>query len=325
MHVIANIVPVRSRKRCEGGGCAFAAVRRSVVRANGYRRGDACADLRRLEPWRSAFWTGTALGILNYDVDVHDLVRRGRIGVHIADVARLRGQEVLLTDGTLLEGIDALVCATGWKKQCSVRFTGLGSGQPGSLGGLSDSQRQELAGEADDSILASFPMLDSRGGTTHPAKHGPDPAQPPAEPLRNHRFIVPADAALLPRRNLAYAGMLSSISTSTTASVQALWICAFFDAKLSRDPLAQDPARLTRETMLHTQFGRWRHPAGRYGAEAPDLAFDALPYADLLLNDLGLPSWRKPSWPRELMEPYDPRDYAGLVGEWARSHRRDGP
>ncbi|KAG5973383.1 hypothetical protein E4U55_000574, partial [Claviceps digitariae] len=301
----------------------WAALSADVVRARGYRQRHACAELRKLEPWRSAFWTGSALSIHNYARDVHDLVRRGRIGVHIADVARLRGQEVLLTDGTLFTDVDALVCATGWVKQCPVRFVGLDPDcRPGSLGALSAQERQMLVSEADASILASFPMLSSSRNNGNDDDDDiktkdttPPPHQPPPEPpLRNHRFIVPADGSHLSRRNLAYAGMLSTVSTPIVATVQALWISAFFDGKLQREP--PPPDQLTREVMLHTQFSRWRYPSGRYGAEVPDLAFESLPYVDLLLNDLGVRTWRKRSWVRELVEAYEPRDYAGLVDEW---------
>lgn len=295
------------------------------VRTRSYRR-HACADLRKLEPWQSMFWYGSSLAIDNYPHDPRDLVRRGRIRVHIADVASLNGKEVLLADGTLLQDVDAVVCATGWKKQSPVRFIGLDPGcSPGSLGALSAKERHRLASEADASILASFPMLDSssKKGSSSSTKtctdddsaSPADPApQPPSEILRNHRFMVPADDTHVSGRNLAYAGMISTVSTTILATVQALWICAFFDGKLKREPPAQD--ELAKEVMLHTQFARWRYPAGRYGLEVPDLAFDSLPYVDLLLKDLGLRSWRKRSWVRELVEAYSPRDYAGLVDEW---------
>ncbi|KAG6320288.1 hypothetical protein E4U44_006359 [Claviceps purpurea] len=290
----------------------WAALGSDIVRVNGYRRH---AELRKLQPWRSIFYTGSALGIHNYARNVHDLVRQGRIKVHISDVACLRGREVLLADGTSLDGVDALICATGWTKQCPIRFIRAGPAPSSSLDALSPETMQELASEADDSILASFPML--RDSHTSKMDDGPNHGGP----LRNYRFIVPVNATHLSRRTLAYAGMLSSVSTPIIATVQALWICAFFDGKLARAPPREPvwgPAHdaLAREVMLHTQFGRWRYPCGRYGAAVPDLALEALPYVDLLLNDLGVRSWRKGSWVRDLLEGYEPGDYAGLVQEW---------
>lgn len=75
------------------------------------------------------------------------------------------------------------------------------------------------------------------------------------------------------------------------------------------------------ETLLHNRFGKWRYPgpgaakAGKY----PDFVFDALPYLDLLLSDLGLRVHRKGGWWSEICEAYSPRDYKGLVGEWLKN------
>ena len=50
------------------------------------------------------------------------------------------------------------------------------------------------------------------------------------------------------------------------------------------------------------------------------MAFDSLPYVDLLLKDLGLSRHRKGGWGwRELFVPYDQGDYRGLVAEWIKN------
>ena len=50
------------------------------------------------------------------------------------------------------------------------------------------------------------------------------------------------------------------------------------------------------------------------------MAFDSLPYVDLLLTDLGLSCHRKGGWGwRELFVPYDQGDYRGLVAEWIKN------
>jgi hypothetical protein len=52
------------------------------------------------------------------------------------------------------------------------------------------------------------------------------------------------------------------------------------------------------------------------------MAFDSLPYVDLLLTDLGLSRHRKGGWGwRELFVPYDQSDYRGLVAEWIKNIR----
>ena len=66
--------------------------------------------------------------------------------------------------------------------------------------------------------------------------------------------------------------------------------------------------------MLHTQWGKWRYPRG-YGAYLPDLAFDAMTYVDLLLNDLGIKVNGKINVFRDFFTPYGPDDIVGLVEE----------
>lgn len=44
--------------------------------------------------------------------------------------------------------------------------------------------------------------------------------------------------------------------------------------------------------------------------------FDAVPYLDMLLKDLGLEHKRKGSCLKEIFHAYGPEDYQGLVEEW---------
>lgn len=80
------------------------------------------------------------------------------------------------------------------------------------------------------------------------------------------------------------------------------------------------------DTVLHSQFGWWRHPSAGdgLGSRFPDMAFESLPYVDLLLRDLGLKRWRKGVRWREWFEPYGLEDYKGLVGEWMETVKHPG-
>ena len=140
------------------------------------------------------------------------------------------------------------------------------------------------------------------------------PETSPNRPFQLYRFITPP--AALATRNLAFAGMTTTISTSIVAQAQALWICAFFDAKLDRLP-SRETAQW--EAVLHSRFGKWRYPCG-YGARLPDFVFDAVPYVDMLLRDVGVKTHRKKSKIAEIWEPYGAADYKGLVNEWKRTH-----
>ncbi len=73
------------------------------------------------------------------------------------------------------------------------------------------------------------------------------------------------------------------------------------------------------ETELQNRFGKWRYTAG-HGSLFPDFVFDAVPYLDMLLGDLGLQNRRKNgSFWKEIFEPYGPEDYRGLVQEWVKT------
>ncbi|KAK2593874.1 hypothetical protein QQS21_008394, partial [Conoideocrella luteorostrata] len=292
----------------------WAALSSEVVESHGY---NDHPELFKLKPWQSAFWTGSGVGIHNYPTNFFDLVKQGKISVHVADVASVGGTSIHLTDGSTLDDVDVVVCATGWTKESTIRFIDC---EPSScITRLPASDKQALLSAADSSILSAFPILKDQPVLRH---HTAAPAAAAAttsrkqkkhgrEPFRNYRFIVPPDH--VPHRNIAYAGMVSTVSTAMFANAQALWIAAFFDGKLRRGPKTQE--EVTKEVLLHTEFGKWRYPCG-YGAELPDFAFDSLPYVDLLLNDLGLKPHRKATQLMELTEPYKPWDYKGLVDEW---------
>ncbi|KAK7402570.1 hypothetical protein QQX98_011675 [Neonectria punicea] len=267
----------------------------AVIQDHGY---DEHPELFKLKPWQNAFWTGSGIGIHNYPTSFFDLVKDGKIRVHIADITRLDGTTVYLTNGEAIE-TEAVICATGWKKESSIKFLNFSTDLS-----ASPTEREHLSNQADKEIRDTFPGLKAQPVLRYEPKK--------EEPLRNYRFIVPSGAVF--NRNIAFAGMVSTTSTSMFATTQALWISAFFDGKLKRSPKSTDD--VTKEIMLHSQFGKWRYPCG-YGASLPDFAFDSLPYVDQLLNDLGLSSHRKKTAMMELVEPYKPKDYKGLSQEWS--------
>ena len=150
-----------------------------------------------------------------------------------------------------------------------------------------------------------------------PRSERPDAAtgEVPNQPFRLFKFMVPA--ATIHERNIAFAGMISTITTAMCAQAQALWISAYLDGRLDRAPADAVEARHT--TVIHSQFGKWRYPCG-YGARLPDFVFDAVPYVDMLLRDVGLENHRKGNWVRDIFEPYGPEDYRELPAEWRGKH-----
>lgn len=273
-----------------------------VLQQNQY---DNHPELQKLKPWYSCFWIGSGLSILNYDTSFFDMVRTGKVRVHIEDVSRLAPGQVILESGRVLEA-DAMICSTGWKKESSIKFRGLsaaGLGLP-----INEKERANLGLEYDHKVLDRFPILKVQPVLRTKPKS-------PAEPLRYYRFMVPS--TMVANRNLAYAGMISSVSTAICASTQGLWITAFFDGKLERE--AQSQEDITREIMMHTQWGKWRYPCG-YGASLPDFVFEGIPYVDMLLKDIGIKNKRKSSLIQELISPYTPADYNGVLEEFRQKH-----
>lgn len=271
-----------------------------VVETHGYNEHP---ELFKLRPWTGPQWTGSGVGIHNYATNFFDLVREGKIRVHQADIDLLDGHRIHLSNGTTLE-TDVLIAATGWKKGSNIKYVNFDCGLQ-----QSGEERAQLKARADREVRESFPMLKNQPAMRYEQKDD--------EPLRNYRFIVPSQAAF--KRNIAFAGMVSTVTTSIFAAVQGLWIAAFLDDKLARSPRTEK--EVTDEIMLHTQFQKWRWPAG-YGAALPDFAFDSIPYMDLLMNDLGLKNHRKPSQLQELAEAYKPWDYKGITQEYLTLHEK---
>ena len=309
-------------------------------------------ETAKLKPWSQAMFTASSFSILNYPTDIFDLVRAGTVAVHIADITYLSPHTVYLSTGAALP-TDALCCVTGWKHLPPLTF--LPAGIDADLGlphtpATSTLFTPSALSTADAEILTSFPRLrDQPVQNPHlrpllatPGLSSADALTPstPLTPWGLYRFMVPPSARLLQKRDIAFAGVLLNFSTFLVAYAQAVWINAYFGGELAAavvPPLqglappggeneegeAKTVEELQRETVLHARFGKWRYPAG-HGEQFPDFVFDALPYVDLLVGDLGLSVHRKGGWWAEMTDPYGPADYKDLVEEFARSRKESG-
>jgi len=275
-----------------------------VIETHGF---DTHPELFKLKPWQPAFWTGSGVGIHNFDSSLWELVREGKIHVHTADITKLEEGTVHLSNKTVLPEIDILCCATGWRKDSTLTYEGL---EVQGLGLPIQAERQDsLRQAADKELLENFPVLANQPVLRY--------ERTKTEPMRYYRFIVPPSQ--VDKRNIAFAGMVSTVSTAAFANAQALWISAYFDGKLKR--VAKTQEEVVKEVLLHTQFVKWRYPCG-YGDSLPDFAFESLPYVDLLLNDVGVKNHRKSTQMSEIVEPYKPKDYKGLALEWLQLQNR---
>ena len=288
-----------------------------VISANKY---SSHPELEKLRPWTSAFWMGNALSVHNYETDWFQLVKQGKISVHIADVTSLSGNKVYLSGGKVVVA-DTFVCCTGWKVKPPITFlpddvtTKLG------LPGVSAPEDDILCQKAKKEIIRSAPEL--RWGPSKLLPKGSAPIVSTREsrislPYRLYRFMVPPAETFLEKKNIAFMGAHLAVPAITVAQTQALWITAFFQGlipHLEAPNLNSDAIRY--QTILHAEYCRLRHPpaGGGAGERCPDLIFDGFLYNDLLLRDVKIENFRKQGVWQELFERYLPKDYAGLTTE----------
>ena len=235
----------------------------------------------------------------------------------VADVDELGEGVVRLSDGTELV-TDAVVCATGWKARPPIKFSP--EGMDAELGLPSNAAQmfsQKDVAAADAEIFSRFPKLREQPKTPSPG--GDTSADDTNQPFTLYRFMAPPKH-MLESNDIAFAGMITTISTPLCAHLQALWITAYLSNTLSRLPSSTLEAEKT--ALLHSRFGRWRYACG-YGARFPDFVFDAVPYLDMLLRDLGIKEKRKGGWLSEIFEAYGPEDYKGVVGEWSEMQKKE--
>ena len=315
-----------------------------VITLNRY---DSHPDTAKLKPWTEPMFTGASFSILNYDHDILELVRSDIVNVHIGEIDHLSAGRVHLADGTSFES-DVLLANTGWKHVPPIKL--LPEGIEGELGiphkwaasasGDSSSEdlanRHDLMARADEEILRRFPRLkrqpvwnkNYKPLTEQKGINSNDEVTPckPLTPYMLYHFLVPASERFLRLRDTAFTGVISNFSNTITAHVTGLWISAFFSGDLDTDPagaavLDDDSGeklrKLQYETVLFNRWGKWRYPTD-WGNKNPNFIFDAVPYLDLLMRDLGLNRYRKGGWLGELTDPYGAQDYKGVNEEWER-------
>ncbi|OGM41995.1 flavin-binding monooxygenase-like protein [Aspergillus bombycis] len=254
-----------------------------------------------LKPWVSPFWVASGLSILNYPTNFFDLVTEGKVRIHIDHITHLTAQTVHLASAGPIPS-DTLICATGWQATPNIDFRP--SHLPQTLGfpWAEDPIPQSVIQQADAEILTRFPRL----AIPPPKPHNYTPLAPDApatakHPFRLARFMVPP--ALAPARSIAFMGLAMTINTTMLAQAQA-------SGSRPTSPTTSPQPRGNNAPP----FGVHRYRGG-FGKRNPDFVFDAVPYVDLLLRDLGLDYTRKEGGLKWLV-PYGVEDYRGLVEEW---------
>ncbi|KAL2883369.1 hypothetical protein SGCOL_001049 [Colletotrichum sp. CLE4] len=306
-----------------------------VMTLNAY---DSHPDTAKLKPWTEAMFTGTSFSILNYETNFFDLVKEGKVSVHLGEIDHLSAGKIHLSDGTEFPA-EVLLAHTGWKHVPPIKF--LPEGIEKELGiphaPMKNAPREDLAGQADlvdladKEILQRYPRLKNQPvwnksyvPLTDQKGIDSDDAVTPYRtltPYMLHHFIVPPSERFLRTRDTAFIGMVCNFSNVITAHVQGLWISAYFSGLLAKDPaeaVGNDSAmqKLQYDTVLLNCFGKWRYPTDWGSNKCPSFVFDAVPYLDLLLGDLGLTHYRKKGFMAEWYSPYGPEDYSDVNEEW---------
>ena len=297
-----------------------------VIQLNAY---DKHPETKKLKPWISPFWIASSLSILNYPTNFFDLVKDGTIKVHVAELEHLSDHTVHLSTGDELP-TTALICSTGWRCTPNLKFLPEGIDRELGFPWSTDPIDAKMVKAADDEILRRFPRLKDQPNPNpkyHPLNEESEAAAP--HPFRLARFMIPLSTTK--ERSLAFMGIPMTINTTLIAQAQSLWISAYFGGQLTptstercppairaaSDSKSEDDADLDLawETTLHSEFGKYRYPGG-FGKRNPDFVFDAIPYVDLMLRDLGLSTERKSGFLARAFQPYGTEDYKGLVDEW---------
>ncbi|KAJ9611227.1 hypothetical protein H2200_004410 [Cladophialophora chaetospira] len=288
-----------------------------ALSANGYT---SHPDLAKLKPWTSTYWMGNSLGVHNYETNWFDLVKQGKITVHVADVTSFSGNKIFLSNGEVVLA-DTFVSCTGWKIVPPIKFLPEDAVADLGLPGKETLEDDVLISKTKREIFERVPELRQRPHKKLPP--GSAPIIPTrdtriSKPYRLYRFMVPPAKRFLERRNIAFIGAHLALNATTVAQAQALWITAFFQNEISHlKPREIDVQGVQYQTILQSEYCRLRHPpdGGGAGERCPDLIFDGLLYTDLLLRDVGIKNFRKQGVWKELFQRYLPKDYAGMTEE----------
>lgn len=305
---------------------------------------------KNLIPDQPIFWYGVSLAILNYPKDIYELVRNGQVEVIRKDIRSLGAENTIrFEDGTSVQ-TDAFVASMGWKWTPSIEFRpkelhadlGLPSAE------YSRTQKEiwdKLDARADAEVFERFPKLATAPKMDQESlvEQGKGAVPQVFTPWRLWRGLVPP---ALPTRDIVFLGVVSQFQTTIRSEICSLWAYAYMNNKLGSVKSISKPSKELRvepvgsyengiaakqtgkvedimyDTALFQRWGKWKTPYG-FGARYPDVVFEGIAYFDILLQDLGLRSWRKGwGWLGEVFGgSYGQADYKGLVEEWKESRR----
>ncbi|EME78206.1 uncharacterized protein MYCFIDRAFT_217008 [Pseudocercospora fijiensis CIRAD86] len=303
-------------------------VQKDMLEQSGF---NAHPSLEKVKPDCELFDIATSFSTLNYPTNILDYIASGQVKVHREDISHMSDHKIHLKNGTELRS-DAFIASSGWdwrpKFDLKPESMHAEFGVPSQNYSPEEKQLWEAYDrKADAEIFRRFPMLRNR--KYPPVAHEERKANPldalsgkqeKYEPQRLYRCIAPPGLAARGDRSLAFS-QPNNVSHAITDELAGLWIYAYLNDKLSIDPqrdLGMDEVYYS--AALYQRWSWRRHPYG-FGQRWVDMMWDAVPYHDVLLKDLGLTPTRKPGWGplrwfREAFVPYTTADYRGVADEW---------
>lgn len=311
---------------------------------------------KNLLPDQPLFWYGVSLAILNYPKDIYEFVRNGQVEVIRKDIRSLEAEKTIrFDDGTSVK-TDAFVASLGWKWTPTIEFRPKDLhaelGVPSTE--YSKTQKElwdKLDAQADVEIFERFPKLATGPKMDQESlvEQERGTLRQSFTPWRLWRGMVPPS---LPIQDIVFLGVVAQLHSAVRSEISSIWAYAYMNNMLVSVKSISKPSqqlrleqtvadengiaidqigtaddvmsRIKYDTALLQRWGKWKTPYG-FGARHPDVVFEGIAYFDMLLQDLGLRSWRKGwGWLGEVFGgSYGPADYKGLVEEWRESRKRD--
>lgn len=306
---------------------------------------------KNLVPDQPLFWYGVSLAILNYPKYIDELVRIGPVEVIRKDVKSLEAGNVIRFEDETSDQTDAFVASMGWKWRPSIDFRpkemhadlGLPSTE------YTKTQKEisfKLDGRADAEVFDRFPKLATAPKMDEESlvEQEKGRIRQAFTPWRLWRGMAPPS---LPTPDVVFLGVVAQLQGAVRSEISSIWAYAYMNDKLGSVKSISKSAKQLRleqtladengvavkqigtvddimyDTALFQRWGKWRTPYG-LGAGHPDVVLEGIACFDLLLQDLGLRSWRNGwGWAGEVFGgSYGQVDYKGLVGEWEESRHK---
>jgi dimethylaniline monooxygenase (N-oxide forming) len=224
-------------------------------------------------------------------------------------VKSLRRNEIYLDDeaGTHFP-CDAILCGTGFERNLDL-FTveqrqHLGLPYEKSLEDVDTAKKWDnLVASGDRDILSRFLILQDPPKHTHLAES--------RTPFRLYRGMAP-----LTDPSILFLNHVTFVNKTFGAEVQAMWAVAYFDGNVDIPSLAE------RERDVATWIAWCKRRYLSNGELGINLLFDAVPYADLIMNDMGVTKHKGKGWLGDFFSPFLPADLGRAWGEYLDKKKR---